>query len=194
MPVVIGGKPESTFANPIGLLGDCHRRIERFLSVLIQVASGARGGPLSEEQRNSWGTALRYFREAAPKHTADEEDSLFPRLRRINRPEAQELLARVDTLEQEHIRAGKAHDEVDRLGRLWLDEGSLSPERTARLSAALAQLSELYRRHIAMEDGEVFPLAAAALPAAELQAIGGEMASRRGLKPPAIESCTLSGR
>ena len=182
MPVVIGGKPESTFADPIGLLGDCHRRIERFLSVLVRIASEAHGGRLSEEQRTSWDTALRYFREAAPKHTADEEESLFPRLRQINRPEVQALLARVDTLEQEHICAGKEHEEVGRLGRIWLDEGSLSPERMARLSTVLAQLSELYRRHMAMEDDEAFPLAAAILPAADRKAIGGEMALRRGLR------------
>lgn len=183
MPVVIGGKPESTFADPIGLLGDCHRRIERFLSVLVQVAAEAHGGLLSDDQRIAWDTALRYFREAAPKHTADEEESLFPRLRGINRPEVRALLARVDTLEKEHVCAGKAHDEVDRLGRLWLDDGSLSPERASRLSTVLAQLSELYRRHLTMEDGEVFPLAAAVLSAPDRKAIGGEMASRRGLKP-----------
>jgi hypothetical protein len=87
----------------------------------------------------------------------------------------------VDTLEEQHVCAGKAHDEVDRLGRLWLDDGGLSLEQTSRLSTVLAQLSELYGRHIAMEDGEVFPLAAAVLSAPERKAIGAEMASRRGI-------------
>jgi hemerythrin-like domain-containing protein len=93
------------------------------------------------------------------------------------------LLARVDVLEEEHVCAGKAHDEVDRLGLLWLEDGSLAPEQTSRLSTVLAQLSELYRRHIAMEDGEVFPLAAVVLSALDRKAIGIEMASRRGLEP-----------
>jgi hypothetical protein len=39
--------------------------------------------PLTEETRAALETALRYFREAAPKHTADEEESRFPRLRQI---------------------------------------------------------------------------------------------------------------
>ena len=73
MPILIGAKPESSFADPIGLLTDCHRRIEQFLSMLLQVSSSERGGPLNSEQRNAVGTALRYFREAAPRHTADEE-------------------------------------------------------------------------------------------------------------------------
>ena len=30
MPIVIGAKRESGFTDPIGMLGDCHRRIDRF--------------------------------------------------------------------------------------------------------------------------------------------------------------------
>jgi len=183
MPVVIGGKPESTFADPIGLLGDCHRRIENFLSVLVKVAAEAQGRQMSDNQSAAWKTALRYFREAAPKHTADEEESLFPRLRCVALPEARALLARMDALQEDHIRAGQAHNEVDRLGLLWIEKGNLSPEQSACLSAVLGQLSELYRNHIAIEDGEVFPLAAALISAAEREAIGSEMAMRRGLDP-----------
>ena len=79
MPIVIGAKGESDFTDPIGMLGDCHRRIERFLNVLVSVAEQARGEAMNAEQHSALET-LRYFREAAPKHTADEEESLFPRL------------------------------------------------------------------------------------------------------------------
>ena len=86
MPIVIGAKPESSFTDPIGLLTDCHRRIERFLSILLQVSRAAHGEALNKEQRSAFETALRYFREAVPKHIADEEQTLFPRLRQMNRP------------------------------------------------------------------------------------------------------------
>ena len=76
MPIQIGAKRESSFTDPIGLLGDPHRRVERFLAVLIHVAEQAHGEPFTGEQRTAWDTALRYFREAAPKHAADEEESL----------------------------------------------------------------------------------------------------------------------
>src|SRR6476620_7749063 len=109
MPIVIGAKPESNFADPIGLLTDCHRRVERFLSVLVQVSAQAQGGPLTGEQRTALETALRYFREAAPKHTADEEETLFPRLRAIGRPEVNAVLAKVDALEKDHTRAAESH-------------------------------------------------------------------------------------
>src|SRR3954466_3949201 len=98
VPIVIGAKPESNFTDPIGLLTDCHRRIERFLSVLVQVAAQAKGGPLTEEQRHGLDTALRYFRDAAPKHTADEESTLFPRLRRVDSPELHAAFARMESL------------------------------------------------------------------------------------------------
>ncbi|HZR47003.1 MAG TPA: hypothetical protein VFA47_09885 [Candidatus Manganitrophaceae bacterium] len=37
----IGEKMESFSINPLGLLSDCHRRIERFLNGLITVAAQA---------------------------------------------------------------------------------------------------------------------------------------------------------
>jgi hemerythrin-like domain-containing protein len=185
MPIVIGAKRESDFTDPIGMLSDCHRRIEMFLNVLVRVAEQAHGEALSQEQRGALETALRYFREAAPRHTADEEESLFPRLRRIESAGIREVLARVESLEEEHICADRSHGEVDSLGQLWLRDGRLSAEQASRLLAVLVQLRDLYRHHIATEDNEVFPTAAAALSASERAAIGNEMASRRGIRKSA---------
>src|SRR5207253_5424164 len=109
MPITIGAKRESDFTDPIGMLGDCHRRIERFLNVLATLASEENGGALMEQQRVALETSLRYFREAAPKHTADEEESLFPRLRRLDPAGSQAILTRIEALEQDHECAGKAH-------------------------------------------------------------------------------------
>jgi len=182
MPIVIGAKRESDFTDPIGMLGDCHRRIEMFLNVLVRVAEQARGGTLSEEQRGALEAALRYFREAAPKHTADEEESLFPRLRRIENTDVRALMVRIESLEEEHVCADRSHGEVDSLGRLWLKDGLLPADQAARFLTLLFQLRDLYRHHIATEDNEVFPTAGAALSASDLQAIGSEMGARRGIK------------
>jgi hypothetical protein len=62
MPIVIGAKRESDFTDPIGMLGDCHRRIERFLNVLVRVAEQAHGEAMNEDHRGALETALRYFR------------------------------------------------------------------------------------------------------------------------------------
>src|ERR1043165_1735583 len=67
MPITIGAKKESDFTDPIVMLGDCHRRIERFLSVLTSLSTQQNGAALNEEQKTALTTSLRYFREAAPK-------------------------------------------------------------------------------------------------------------------------------
>jgi hemerythrin-like domain-containing protein len=182
MPVTIGAKPESNFTNPIGLLSDCHRRIERFLDVLVNVVAEGQGRALNPQQRTALETALLYFHDAAPKHTADEEESLFPRLRAMQSPEMRALLGRVDSLEADHAVAGRAHAELHELGEQWLRGSSLTSAQAARMAALLGELRNLYRRHIGIEDGEVFPAAAAALSPPEREAIGREMASRRGVR------------
>ena len=181
MPITIGSKPESAFADPMGLLADCHRRIERFLSVLIHVSTQADGGPLTGEQHAALENALRYFREAAPKHTADEEEGLFPRLRSLDRPELQTMLERINSLENDHARANRSHAEVDRLGHEWLTSGSLAPLDAERFSRIVSELAELYRDHIRTEEHELFPAASAILERAEREAMGREMRARRGL-------------
>lgn len=185
MPVQIGARRESDFTDPVGLLGDCHRRIERFLATLVAVTTEANGGPLTGDRHTALATALRYFRDAAPKHTADEEESLFPRLRRLDQVVAQPPLGRIDSLQQDHVCANKSHREVDRLGELWLAAGKLSPLDAERLATLLNQLAELYSRHIAIEDTEVFPFAAKVLSSSDRKVIGVEMAVRRGLAAPA---------
>ena len=43
----VGSAPDHGFDEPLGLLSDCHRRIEHFLSHLIALARKNRGGPLA---------------------------------------------------------------------------------------------------------------------------------------------------
>ena len=71
---------------------------------------------------------------------------------------------------------------MDSLGQLWLNDGTLPPEQASRLLTLLVQLRDLYCHHIATEDNEVFPAAAAALSTSDREAIGNEMASRRSLR------------
>ncbi len=178
MPVQIGQKAESDFTNPLGLLSDCHRRIERFLNVLVRVSEERKGGELRAEEKAALETALTYFRSAAPKHTADEEDSLFPRLRASGRADA--ALECLDKLEGDHQAAARDHGTVDSLGMRWLAEGRLSAAQAAEIGLALTRLSSLYASHIAIEDQELFPLAAKVLAEEELAAGGpGDGGSQR---------------
>ena len=177
MPVQIGAKSHS-FSEPTGLLSDCHRRIEMFLGSLQQVAA-LLDKPLDTEARSALEASLRYFREAAPKHTADEEESLFPRLRQMRNAELENAIKALDPLEQEHERADALHREVDELGRKCLNGDNLSVNEVKRFRTTVAELASIYSEHIKIEDEVVFPIAGKLLPANEKAAIAQEMAQRR---------------
>ena len=70
--IQIGAKPDSGFDDPIGMLMDCHRRIEHFLHILCAVAERAYGRALTAEETSAVQAALQYFRAGGRRHTADE--------------------------------------------------------------------------------------------------------------------------
>ncbi|WP_428940052.1 hemerythrin domain-containing protein [Fontivita pretiosa] len=184
MPVALGDPPLHGFDQPLGLLSDCHRRIEHFLDTIHQVLRDTAGGALSLAQREALESALRYFETAAPRHTEDEERSLFPLLRaRAEEPELRSALARLEALETDHVLAGELHAQVRHWCRRWLDQGPLAQPQVRRLGTLLSRLARLYRQHILIEDHELFPLAQRLLSAPQLERLGREMALRRGLDP-----------
>jgi len=179
MPIQIGRPPDHNFTEPLGLLSDCHRRIEYFLGVLISVTARTPGGLLTPAQRAELEAASTYFATASPKHTSDEEDSLFPRLRDTQDPAAERALTLVAQLERDHDIAERHHHAVEDLVRRWLADGGLERGETAKLRGHLAALRALYQRHIDVEDRELFPAAARLLSATQIAEIGREMAARR---------------
>lgn len=159
-------------------MSDCHRRVEMFLGSL-RAASQITDRPLNEDEKRALDNALRYFREAAPKHTADEEQSLFPRLRRVQHPEVTEAFAQMRRLEDDHRWAAPLHETVERLGEQWVANGVLSPTVLQAFQSAIQKLEGMYRTHIELEDQVLFPLAARLLPDADKAEIAREMAARR---------------
>ena len=122
MPVQIGATAHN-FSDRTGLLSDCHRRIEMFLRSLQAVAGG--GPRLDDERRRALDLALRYFGESAPKHTADEEESLFPRLWSVGDEELKTALEKVKALERDHREADALHRQVDELGNALAGGGRI---------------------------------------------------------------------
>jgi hemerythrin-like domain-containing protein len=179
MPVQIGTKTHD-FSDPTGLLADCHRRIEMFLGSLQRIAQVI-DSPLTTDARNALQAALRYFHEAAPKHTRDEEDSLFPRLRQIHNPQVESALSTLEALEDDHRRADALHAEVHMLGLRCLETGRLPTRQADRFRQAVSDLAYIYREHIRIEDNVVFPAAQRALSRSQKSAIANEMALRREL-------------
>jgi len=122
---------------------------------------------------------LRYFNQAAPKHTADEEESLFPRLRQTGSPEVASALSQLDELEGEHRWAEALHSDVEQMGVKYLSEGSLLSGEVEKFRTTIRDLRSKYEKHIRLEDQVIFPLATRVLTEHEKSAIANEMAGRR---------------
>jgi len=183
MAVPLGSKGQADFTQPIELMMDCHRRIEHFLGVLRKLTERYVDEPLDDEAREALETALNYFRSAAPRHTADEEQSLFPRMRQVDDPQARQAMAQIDRLESDHRKAEAAHARLDELGRRWSADGALPPDPFGEFRRLLDELATAYGEHIPIEDDSVFVLAKRVLDDEQLQAVGAEMRQRRAADP-----------
>ena len=176
MAIQIGAKLDSGFDDPVGMLIDCHRRIERFLHILWMVAERANDRALTDEEAEAVQSALHYFRVGGLRHTADEEESLFPRLRaESNTGNFEEIRG----LEDDHRRANDLHATVDTLYSAWIAAGHLNSEDEQRLRSGTEQLKHLYQEHIQIEEKIVFPRAIEMLDSRTIAAIGREFQARR---------------
>lgn len=176
MGIQIGAKPDAGFDDPIGMLKDCHRRIEHFLHILCVVVERARGRELNGEEREAVKAALQYFQVGGQRHNADEEESLFPRLRAAC---AGEELAKIGGLESDHRQANGIHAAIEDLYGRWIADGRLAGQDEARLLAMTEELRLLYEGHIKVEEETVFPRASAVLGSEAVEAIGEEFRARR---------------
>ena len=175
MAIQIGAKPDSGFDDPIGMLKDCHRRIESFLGILCVVVDRAQGRSLSSEECAALKAALKYFRTGGQRHTLDEEESLFPRLRKS----AADSFEEIDRLENDHHEAIKLHESVERLYSTWIESGGLGSEETLQLLSETRCLKQLYSDHIHLEETIVFARAVQVLDSHAIAAIGTEFRFRR---------------
>lgn len=175
MAIQIGAEPDSGFDDPIGMLVDCHRRVEDFLGILCVVAERARNRELTDDEKGAVQSALRYFKIGGQRHTADEEESLFPRLRGKPNP----AIDAIAGLQSDHRRANRLHDSIENLYLAWISGGKLATEETERLLSQTGELKELYSTHILMEESVVFPYAAKVLDSEVISRIGAEFKMRR---------------
>lgn len=168
-------KRDSGFEDLIGMLRDCQRRIESFLNILRVVVDRAQGRCLTGKERDAVRAALQYFRTGVLRHTADKEESLFPRLRKSDAKSCEEI----GRLEGDHREASDLHGSVDRFDSDEIDSGRLESEETRRLLSETARLKQLYSHHIEIEETIVFARASQVLDSQAIAAIGTEFRFRR---------------
>jgi hemerythrin-like domain-containing protein len=174
--IQIGAKPDSGFDDPIGMLTDCHRRIEHFLRILCVVAERVSGRPLTAEEKSAVNAAMEYFHLGGNRHNADEEESLFPRLRTALEPAT---IDKINSLEIDHRAGDRLHASIDELYRNWMTRGSLTEHEMEQLVLATHELEQIYQAHIALEEDVIFKRAAELLDSTAISAMGEEFRRRR---------------
>ncbi|HET9578582.1 MAG TPA: hemerythrin domain-containing protein [Usitatibacter sp.] len=171
--------PAAGFDHPLEILEACHGRVLRFAGLTVRIARQVAASGVDDEVREAARSVMRYFDDAGAKHHRDEEEDLFPALNRcVPDSERPALAALVTRLLDEHR-------ELDGLWRAMREHlQALVEGRETALDPGLAEaFVEAYRRHIELEERELFPLARRLLDGKSIRVLGASMAQRRGVAP-----------
>jgi hemerythrin-like domain-containing protein len=174
-------RPLDGFTQPLMLWDACHQRGQRVALLLKRLFEHLKQHGPSDATRVTAAEVRRYLAEAAPRHHADEDLDLFPRLRRQidargeHIPDAGRAVEALDVLERDHLRL---EDQWQRLQAALVHAESAVP--TPEHCAVADDFADGFITHHAIEDQIITPVAQHALTADDLAAIGASMAARRG--------------
>lgn len=175
-PIALHAGPGVGFEAPFEMLEACHQRVHRMLGLLERLTAHLASHGTDESARQAARDVMRYFDQAGPAHHEDEERHILPRLRTQGRATLAERLH----ADHEAMAQGWAAVRADLVdvaeGRWTVDASSASNRRWAAFAA-------LYREHIVVEENEAYPAAREVLDSSAEQAMGREMAVRRGVLP-----------
>jgi hemerythrin-like domain-containing protein len=150
---------------------DCHEKIRKFLAAATRLASDENAS--DADARATAGAVARYFEEALPQHSRDEDLSLRPRL------EAAGYMGDLAALAREH-------DAIDaivaRLVPMWRELESSACQRhelVEQMAPEVATLTDLFERHLAWEEEHLIPRLGELLGAQGLAEVLAEMKARR---------------
>lgn len=138
-------------------------------------ALAAGDGTPTHEQRDLLEDGRRYLARSLPRHYADEEETFFPRVRRVVTKAAADLQVLID----EHVRHLALHAQIIKAIDEMLDGDRARVDACRATVEALHALTREAAAHIAKED-QLFGAWYRALPESELDAMAEEFRSRRG--------------
>ena len=154
------------------ILADHHRQ-RALCQALDRLADAAALAPgLARE-------VVDFIESDMPIHVIDEEEDLFPLLRRRATPE--------DNVERVLGLLSREHAEDDRLADIIVEGLRRScaagdTELATKLREALRSFAHRQRRHLAVENAIVMPLAEARLTEKDRDGLARRMAARRGIQ------------
>jgi hemerythrin-like domain-containing protein len=165
----------TTSEDAISLLLGCHQRIRHFTGVAQRLAESPEAPP--DDRTAAAIAVLRYFTVALPLHEADENESVFPRLRAAL--PAGPLLEANSAMVEQHRALNAALAQLIPLWRRIEHEPAAQPTLTAALIENTQQMKGLWDVHLRLEEETVFPAMQQFLDARGLEEIRGEMRTRR---------------
>jgi len=174
---LIDPMPKDMVREPLEWLFAEHFRHRQWCKL---VETLARSGSYDE---SSLAAIIAFLRRDLPLHILDEEEDLFPLLRRRAQPE-DDIERILGVLSSDH------RIDADKVSHLLRGLAAASESRSAPgldpdLRARMLEFVGMERRHVALENAIVIPLARLRLTADDLKALSGRLAARRGLPGPA---------
>lgn len=168
------GAPSATIDQPIEHLMACHRRIEQRLDALVRAATH-----LETDRKRALAaiaSSLEFLDSSGMRHTEDEENSLFPRLRtRVSQDE----IAYLASLEDQHEEADSTLARLKELTREAQGQTPVPRRVIEEYGQCAEKLRSIYQDHIRSEDAVLTAMAKQCLSEAELSEISREMRERR---------------
>jgi len=160
-------------ANPLDYIADDHLRERTVCAMLDRIAVGDEDDQAFEQVR--W-----FLDRELPLHLQDEEEDLFPMMRRRCEP-VDEIDAVIERLRAEHRHAQTDTPEiVGIIDDAMVGAGAVSAADRAALSSFAAHA----RRHLIVENAIILPIARARLTGDDLKNLRLRMLQRRGLRLP----------
>jgi hemerythrin-like domain-containing protein len=157
------------FRNPLDLIKEDHFRLRHICALIDRISGRPSKEPGDVEQ------IRRFLRCELATHLADEEENLYPLLRKRCAPEDQ-LGRTLAMLSEDHVgQRASAEACLAVLDRLSLSGGDLSDAEADTLRA----FADRKRRHLIVENAILLPLARARLLAPDLREMLAQMRLRR---------------
>lgn len=161
----------AVLGNPIDFIHEDYRRERQICSMIEKVAAAE--VPASEDI----GEILSFLKFELPFHFADEEQDLFPLVRRRSTPDDEIEWAIARLAAQNEITRADAQAVIAVLGSI---EAHGQPPSSAD-RALLLRYAAQARRHLTLENAIILPFARLRLTAHDLETLRLRMLKRRGL-------------
>lgn len=159
----------------VDLLLECHERIRRFTRMAAWICHAHDAPELAV--RETAESVHRYFTEALPLHSADEDASIGPRLAQARA--GSEMAAAAAAMTRQH---GPIEEILAALRPMWravADDPASLADHARAMDKLVDRLKGLWDTHLHLEETMVFPAVRTHLSATEKSAVLREMRERR---------------